>query len=78
MALYYFKSEHTDDGFNRPIRSLPKLFRGRTSNHDIDFYCMNCLNSFRTDNGLKKHERLCDNNDYCSAEMSTQFNKTLK
>ena len=39
---------------------------------------MNCLHSFRTDNALKKHERLCDNNDYCNVEMPTQFNKTLK
>ena len=27
---------------------------------------------------LKKHERLCDNNDYYNVEMPTQFNKTLK
>ena len=36
------------------------------------------LNSFKTDNALEKHERLCDNNDYCSVEMSTQSNKILK
>ena len=51
-----------DDGFNRPIRSLSRLFRGITSNNHEDFYCLGCLHSFRTDNGLKKHERLCDNN----------------
>ena len=40
---------------------------------------MNCLHSFRTDNALKRHERLCDNNDYyCHVEMPTKFNKTLK
>ena len=61
------KSEPTDDGFNRPTKSLPKLFRGITSNHDGDFYCLNCLHSFRTDNALKKHERLCENNDYYCA-----------
>ena len=72
------KSERTDDGFNRPIKSLSRLFRGITSNHDGDFYCLNCLHSFRTDNALKRHERLCDNNDYCNVEMPTQFNKTLK
>ena len=72
------KSERTDDGFNRPIRSLSRLFRGITSNHHGDFYCLNCLHSFRTDNALKRHERLCDNNDYCNVEMPTQFNKTLK
>ena len=72
------KSVRTDDGFNRPIRSLSRLFRGITSNHDGDFYCLNCLHSFRTDNALKKHERLCENNDYCSVEMPTKLNKILK
>ena len=45
---YYIdlKSEHTDDGFNRPIRSLSRLFRGIKSNHYGDFYCLNCLHSF--------------------------------
>ena len=47
-------SEPTDDGFNRPLKSFSKLFRGITSNHDGDFYCFNCLHSFRTDNALKK------------------------
>ena len=72
------KSERTDDGFNSPIRSLPRLFRGITSNQSGDFYCLNCLHSFRTDNALKKHKRLCDNNDYCHEAMPTEGNKTLK
>ena len=74
MALYSLKSEPTDDRVNRAIRNLSRLFRGITSNHDGDFYCLNCLHSFRTDHALKKHERLCDNNDYCSMEMPTKFN----
>ena len=73
-----FKSIRTDDGFNSPARSLPRLFRGITANDNGDFYCLNCLHSFRTDNALKRHERLCDNNDYCNVEMPIQFNKTLK
>ena len=36
------------------------------------------LHSFRTDNALKKHERLYENNDYCSVEMPTKLNKILK
>ena len=47
------KSEPTEDGFNRPTKSLSRLFRGITSNHDGDFYYLNCLHSFRTDNALK-------------------------
>ena len=72
------KSERTDDGFNRPIRSLSRLFRGITSNNHGDFYCLSCLQSFRTDNAHKKHERLCDNNDYCHVEMPTEDNNKLK
>ena len=70
------KSSHTDDGFNRSIRSSSRLFRG--INHNGDFYCLNCLHSFRTDNALKRHERLCKNNDYCHVKMPTKINKNLK
>ena len=38
----------------------------------------NCLHSFRTENVLKRHERLCDNNDYCNVETPAQSNDTLK
>ena len=44
MALYCIV--RTDDGFNRPIRSLSRLFRGITSNNHGDFYCLGCLHSF--------------------------------
>ena len=72
------KSVRTDDGFNRPIRSLSRLFRGITSNNNGDFYCLGCLHSFRTDNTLKQHERLCNNHDYCHIEMPNNDNNTLK
>ena len=63
------KSEPTEDGFNHPIRSLSRFSNGITLNHNGDFYCLNSSHSFRTDNALKNHERLCDNNGYCSVEM---------
>ena len=69
------KGVRTDDGFNRHIRSLSRLFRGITTNHNRDFYCLNYLHSFRTDNALKRHESLCDNNDYCHVEMPTKIIK---
>ena len=72
------KSERTDNGFNRPIRSLSRLIRGVTSNNHGDFYSLNCLHLFRTDNALKRGERLCENNDYCYVEMPTEINKNLK
>ena len=30
------------------VKNLPVLFKGITSKHDGDFYCINCLHSFRT------------------------------
>ena len=72
------KSDSIDNGFNRPIRSLPRLFRGITSNNNGYFYCFGCLHSFRADNKLKRQKRLCDNHDYCHIEMSTRDNNTLK
>ena len=77
---YYIalKSVRTDDGFNRPILSLSRLYRGITARNNVDFYCLNCLHSFRTDNALKKHERLYDNHDYYRVEMPIKANKTLK
>ena len=64
------KSERTDDGFNRPIRSLSRLFRAITSNHNGDFYCFNCLHSFRTVMYLK------DKKD-CVIIMSIAMQKCL-
>ena len=71
------KSIPTDDGFNRPIRSLSALCKGITSNNHGYFYCLGCLHSYRTDK-LEKHERLCNNHDYCHTEMPTEDNNTLK
>ena len=72
------KSGRIDDGLNRRIWSLSQLFGGITANTNGDFYCLGCLNSFRRDNALKRHERLCDNNDYCHVEMPTEDNNKLK
>ena len=36
------------------VKIISRLFRGITLNNNGDFYCLNCLHSFRTDNALKK------------------------
>ena len=68
----------TDNG-NRwhflAVKSLPALLRGITSNRHGDFYCLNCFHSYTTHNKLKKHERLCNNHDYCRVEMSKEHEK---
>ena len=51
------------------IKNMKRLFRGVTSNHHGDFFRRNCMHSYRTENALKKHERLCTNHDYCEIVM---------
>ena len=35
------------------VRSLSELLRGITSNHNGDFYCLNCFHSYRTETNSK-------------------------
>ena len=60
------------------VKKLSPLFRGITSNHKKDFYCLNCFHTFRTENKLKKHKNVCKNYDYCYVEMHKEDNKILK
>ena len=60
------------------VKSVPALFRGNTSNRNGDFYCLNCFHSCSTKNKLKKHERVCNDHDYCHIEMPNKDNKILK
>ena len=43
------------------VKKIFTLLRGITSKHNGDFYCFNCLHTFRTENKLKSHEKLCKN-----------------
>ena len=38
-------------------KKLSALLHGITSKYEGDFYCLNCLYSFRTKNKLKSHEK---------------------
>ena len=60
------------------VKSLSTLFRGITSKHEGDFYCLNCFQSYTTENKVKKHKKVCENHDYCYVEMSEEDNKILK
>ena len=53
------------------VKSLSGLLTGITSNHKEDFYCLNCFHSYRT-------KKICENRDYCSVEMPTKDNNTIK
>ena len=60
------------------VKNLSRLLRGITSNHDGDFYCLNCFHSCRTKNKLDAHKKVCENHDYCHIEMPTKDNNIIK
>ena len=61
------------------LKSLSALLRRTTSKHVGDFYCLNFFHSYSTEKkNLKKHYKVCKNNDYCYVEMPNEDNKILK
>ena len=60
------------------VKRLSALFRGITGNNNGDFYFLNCSWSYTTENKLINHKKVCENHDYCYAEMPEEYNKTLK
>ena len=60
------------------VTSLSALLQRMSANHDGDFYCLNCFNSYTTKNKLKEHEEICNNHDNCYIEMPKWVEKILK
>ena len=47
------------------------------SKNNGDFYCLNCLHSFRTENKLRCHNKVCKNNFFSGIVLPTQRDNTL-
>ena len=60
------------------VKILPALLREITSDHKEDLYYLNCFHSYSTEEKLKKHEKVCNDQDYCYVEMPDENNKILK
>ena len=60
------------------VTSLSALLAKKSSNHDGDFYCLNCFNSYTIKNKLKEHEEICNNHDSYHIETPKQAEKILK
>ena len=52
-------TDRTSNWHYLAIKNLSGFLRGIASNHNGDFYCLNCLHSYRTKSKLKKHEKIC-------------------
>ena len=59
-------------------QKLSPLSHGITSKSKGDFYCLNCLLSFRTKNKLESYEKVCKNKDFCGIIMPSEKDKILE
>ena len=60
------------------VSNLSALLQGYLSNHEGDFYCLNCFCSYTTKNKLKEHEEICNNHDSCHIETPKWVQKISK
>ena len=60
------------------IKSISWLLRRITSNHNADFYCLNCFHPYTTEKKLRKHERICNDHEFSHLKMPDEDNKILK
>ena len=71
-------SNNKKNGITLRAKSISGLLRGITSNHNGDFYCLNCFHLYTTKRRLKKHERICEDYGFCYLNMPNEDNKILK
>ena len=55
-----------------------KKLSGIISNNNGEFYCLNCLCSFRTNNKLESHKKVCENKDFCNIIMPSKDTEILE
>ena len=59
------------------VKKLSALLHRKTSKHRGGFYCLNCLDSFRTENKLKSHQKVCENKDFCEIVMASERDEII-
>ena len=60
------------------VKSLSALLNGITSNHNGDFYCLNCFRAYTTKSKLETYKKICENHYYFHVEMPNEDNKIIK
>ena len=70
-------TDGTTNWYYLAIKNLSGLLRGVTSNHNGDFYCLNCLYLYGTKSKFKTH-KICKNYDFCHLKMCDAENNILQ
>ena len=59
-------------------KKFPAILRGIMLKHHSNFYCLNCLSFFATENKCKSHKKVCENKDFCNVVMPSKDSKMLE
>ena len=59
-------TDETNNWYYLAVKSISGLLRGITSDYNGYFYCLNCFHSYTTEKKLRKHERICNDHDFCN------------
>ena len=78
LILSMILNEEKESWFPRAVKKPSAFLRGITSKHDGDFYCFNYLHSFRTENKLNSHEKVCKYKDFCGIVMPSEKDNILE
>ena len=60
------------------VKILSALLRAVTSKNNGDFYCLNCLHSFRTKNKPELLNKICENKDFCNVVLPWEDTNILE
>ena len=60
------------------VSNLSALLARKSSNHKRDLYCLECFNSYTTENRLKEHEEICNKHDSCLIVMLKWTERIIK
>ena len=60
------------------VKNLSALLRGIMSKRHSEFYCLNCLHSFATENKHEPQKKVCENKNFCNVIMPSEDTKILE
>ena len=64
--------------YHLAVKKISASLGGTTSKNNRDFYCLNCLHSFRAKNKLELHKKLCENRNFYNVVMPSEDTKILE
>ena len=59
------------------VKKLSASLGGIASNHHGDFYCLNCLHSFATENKRESYKKICKNKEFCNVIRPSEDSSIL-